>query len=243
LWPRRWWLGAVLIALIVVAIGAAVVVYRWQKPRVRDQIVTILSQQLGANVELGAIDVQLGSVVRVSGQALVLHHKIYREGPPLVRIESFAIEAPLLAILRKPIHISSVEMEGLRFSFRHGTNLPIPTTRRGSRQPPMPRSLRRRRSPEEAKTSDGGGLASKLRGPSPVVIDRLTSSNAELAIASRRPDRPPRIFLIHALTLTNAAFDRPTEYEARLTNPKPIGTIERKGRSVHGTPMSRRNRR
>ena len=103
-----------LIALIVVATGAAVVVYRWQKPRVRDQIVTILSQQLGATVELGAIDVQLGSVVRVSGQALVLHHKIYRDGPPLVRIESFVIEAPLLAILRKPIHISSVEMEGLR---------------------------------------------------------------------------------------------------------------------------------
>ena len=113
-WPRRWWIGAILIAAIVVAIGTVIVVYRWQKPRVREQIVSILSQQLGATVELGALDVQLGAIVRVSGRALVLHHKIYREGPPLVRIESFVIEAPLLAILRKPIHISSVEMQGLR---------------------------------------------------------------------------------------------------------------------------------
>src|SRR4030095_6906814 len=64
---------------------------------------------------------------------------------------------------------------------------------------------------------------------SPVVIDRLTSSNAELAIASRKPDRPPRTFLIHDLTLTDAAFDRPTKYDARLTNPKPVGMILAKG--------------
>ena len=114
LWPRRWWIGVGLIAAIVIATGAAIVVYRWQMPRVRQQIVTILSQQLGATVELGELDVQLGGVVRVSGRGLVLHHKIYREGPPLVRIDSFVIEAPLLAILRKPIHISSVEMQGLR---------------------------------------------------------------------------------------------------------------------------------
>ncbi len=220
----------VLIAVIVIAIGASVVVYRWQKPRVRDQIVTILSQQLGANVELADLDVQLGGVVRVSGRGLVLHHKVYRDGPPLVRIESFAIEAPVLAILRKPIHISSVEMEGLRIFIppRHkpaDSDNPVRQPAAAAEVPPPGASA----PADAAKQDDGGGFANKLRGPSPVVIDRLSSSNAELAIASRKPDRPPRIFLIHDLTLTEAAFDRPTKYDARLTNPKPIGTIDAQG--------------
>ncbi len=221
LWPRRWWIGVGLIAAIVVATVAAIVVYRWQMPRVRQQIVTILSQQLGASVELGELDVQLGGVVRVSGRGLVLHHKIYREGPPLIRIDSFVIDAPLLAILRKPIHISSIEMQGLRIF------IPPRKKRADSDNPeqvpaaPPP--------PEAEGKKDGDSFASKLRGPSPVVIDRLTSTNAELAIASRKPDRPPRMFLIHDLTLTDAAFDRPTKYDARLTNPKPVGTILAKG--------------
>jgi hypothetical protein len=195
-------------------------VYRWQKPRVRDQIVSILSQQLGATVELGALDVQLGGTVRVSGQALVLHHKIYRDGPPLVRIESFTIEAPILAILSKPIHISSVEMRGLRI-FIPPKNKPP-----DSDNPAQPAAALA----EERQTNDRtGSLASRLRGPSPVVIDRLSSPDAELAIGSRKPDRPPRLFAIHDLTLTDAAFDRPTRYDARLTNPKPIGEIAAKG--------------
>lgn len=221
LWPHRWWIGAILIALIVAVIGTVVVVYRWQKPHVREQIVSILSQQLGATVELGALDVQLGRTVRVSGQALVLHHKIYRDGPPLVRIESFTIEAPVLAILHKPIHISSVEMRGLRI-FIPPRNEPADSDN-PARQPAA--------SPPAASANGAGdtSFASRLKGPSPVVVDRLTSTDAELAIGSRKPDRPPRMFAIHDLTLLDAAFDRPTKYDARLTNPIPTGTVLAKG--------------
>ena len=219
-WPRRWWIGAILIAAIAVAIVTVVVVYRWQKPRVRQQIVTILSQQLGATVELDALDVQLGGTVRVSGRELVLHHKIHRDGPPLIRIESFVIEAPVLAILRKPIHISSVEMRGLRI-FIPPKNKPP-----DSDNPAQPAAALA----QEQQTNDRtGSFASRLRGPSPVVVDRLSSPDAELAIGSRKPDRPPRLFAIHDLTLTDAAFDRPTKYDAHLTIPKPIGTILAKG--------------
>jgi AsmA-like C-terminal region len=230
LWPHRWWIGVALIAAIVVVTGAAIVVYRWQKPRVRQQIVTILSQQLGANVELGELDVQLGGVVCVSGRGLVLHHKIYREGPPLVRIESFVIEAPLLAILRKPIHISSVEMQGLRIFIPPRKKPADPDDPARQPRPNVAATPAGTASPTDAaKEGDGPSLASKLRGPSPVVVDRLTSPNAELAIGSRKPDRPPRIFSIHDLTLTDAAFDRPTKYDANLTNPKPVGTVLAKG--------------
>jgi hypothetical protein len=227
LWPRRWWIGLSLIAAIIVAIAAVVVVYRWQKPRVREQIITILSQQLGADVELSVLDVQLGGVVRVSGRGLVLHHKIYREGPPLVRIDSFVIEAPLLAILHKPIHISSVEMQGLRI-FIPPRNKPADSDNPRA-QPGVVDASEPAAAAKAQKQDEGDSLARRLRGPSPVVIDRLTSPNAELAIASRKPDRPPRIFLVHDLVLTDAAFDRPTKYDTHLTNPQPIGTIDANG--------------
>jgi hypothetical protein len=234
-WPRRRWLGAVLIGVTIVGVGAAIVLYRWQMPRVRNQIVTILSQQLGASVELGALNVQLGAVVRVSGQALVLHHKVYRGGPPLIRIESFVIEAPILAILRKPIHISSVEIHGLRIFIppRHrdsdGATQADADPVSGA---PPPAAASPATPPPPEPTADGGegmNFGQRLRGPSPVVVDRLTSTDAELAIASRKPDRPPRTFAIHDLTLTAAAFDRPTRYDAHLTNPTPAGTILAKG--------------
>ena len=96
LWPRRWWIGVGLIAAIVVATVAAIVVYRWQMPRVRAQLVTVLSEQLGARVELADLQVTLGLEVQVVGTGLVLHHKIAGEGkPPLVRIERFVIAVPV----------------------------------------------------------------------------------------------------------------------------------------------------
>ena len=75
---------------------------------------SILSEQLGARVELAELDVVLGREVQVVGRGLVLHHKIASEGrPPLVRIAHFTIGVPVLAILRRPIHVNSVTLDRL----------------------------------------------------------------------------------------------------------------------------------
>lgn len=200
---RGWLIGAAAALLAVCAVGA-VVLYRWQMPRVRGQIVEILSRELGAQVELAELDVQLGREVHVVGTRLVLHHRSGQgEGrPPLVAIARFSIAVPVLAILRSPIHVNAVEMEGLRIF--------LPKRRGGA-------------------GTGGAGLRRSLHGPSPVVIDRLRSTGASLAIESSKPDRPPRTFEIHDLTLVDAAFDRPVRFEAELTNPKPIGLIRADG--------------
>ena len=116
---RRWWIAGVALALLVVVTLGGVVLYRWQLPRVREQLVSILSEQLGARVELAELDVVLGREVRVVGRGLVLHHKIAGAGrPPLVRIAHFTIAVPVLAILRTPIHVNSVTLDRLRSSCR-----------------------------------------------------------------------------------------------------------------------------
>jgi hypothetical protein len=172
-------------------------------PRVRAELVDILSRELGARVELAALDVILGREVQVVGDGLVLHHKTAAAGkPPLVSVKRFSIAVPVLAILRRPIHVKAVDLDGLRIY------LP-----------------RRRGEPK-----DGPGIGASLRGPTPVVIDLLHSTDAVIALESSKPDRPPRTFAIHDLLLTDAAFDRPVHFDAQLTNPKPIGQVQTSGR-------------
>jgi hypothetical protein len=223
-WPRRIWLGTLLVVAVVSIAGAIYIASRWKLPNVREKIVAILSQQLGSTVELGDLNVSLGRIVRVSGTGLVLHHRVHREGPPLIRIESFTFEVPLLAILDTPTHISSVELHGLRIF--------IPPRRKNdAKDGDRPESS----SPADATEAAAAAasqpeepaewLANRLRGPSPVVVDRITCPDAMLEIGLRKPGRPPRTFLIHDLVLTSAAFDRPVTYNAHLTNPIPKGTI------------------
>jgi hypothetical protein len=202
---RTWWLLGLAAAFAVVATIAAVLVYRWQMPRVRAEIVRILSGQLGARVELADLQVAFGWRVRVEGRGLVLHHARETPGrPPLVAIERFTITAPALAALASPVHVESVEIERLE----------IFLPRRDGDAPDAERS----REPLD------------LRGPSPVVIDSIVATGASLALESGTPDRPPKTFAIHRLTLTDAAFDRPVAFDAHLTNPTPAGVIRSNGR-------------
>ena len=148
----------------------------------------------------------------VVGRGLVLHHKTGGQGrPPLVRIEHFTIAVPVLAILRKPIHVNAVTLDRLEIFLPKRRPRPAPDA--------------------DAPVSDreASELHRALHGPSPVVIDALRSTDATLAIESSKPDRPPRTFEIHDLVLTDAAFDRPVRFNARITNPKPTGQITASG--------------
>ncbi|MBK5298195.1 MAG: hypothetical protein JJE40_13645 [Vicinamibacteria bacterium] len=209
---KHWWIAGVALALLIVGTLGAVVLYRWQVPRVRAQLVSILSEQLGARVDLADLQVLLGREVQVVGRGLVLHHRTAGQGrPPLVRIERITIAVPFLAILRKPIHVNSVTLDRLEIY--------LPKRRQG--QTPDARAPESNREASE--------LHRALHGPSPVVIDALHSIDATLTLESSKPDRPPRTFEIHDLVLTDAAFDRPVRFTARLTNPKPEGLINATG--------------
>jgi hypothetical protein len=219
---RRWLLaiGAVLIVLLAVA---AVVTYRWQMPRVRERLIAILSEELGSRVELADLQVTLGRKVRVSGAGLVLHHARETPGmPPFARVARFEIIAPVLAILRSPMHVESVRVERLEIF--------LPKRRADPSTAPPVEPASSLLAAAASQPSPAPTFADRVRGPSPVVIDTLTTTDTVLAIESSKPDRPPRTFLIHALTLTDAAFDRPVTFEAHLTNPKPVGAIRSTGR-------------
>ena len=199
---KRWWLLGAGAAMLVVAGVVSVVVYQWQMPRVRERLVAILSSELGAEVELAAFDVTLGREVHLVGEGLVLHHKAADPGlPPLAKVRRFVIVVPVAAVVESPVRVRSVDLDGLEIF--------VPKRRGGSDR--------------------RDGLSRRLGGPSPVVIAELRARQATLALQSGKPDRPPRTFAIHDVRLADAAFDRPTSFTAKLTNPKPTGEIDATG--------------
>jgi len=206
---RRILLIAIVSALAVVGAIAIVLVYRWQQPRIRERIVAILSENLDSNVELGDVDVSLGLVVRVTAHGLVLRHREHPDAAPLIAVDRFSAEVPITALLRKPIHIASVSVVGLHITIPPRHHEEHDAAGAG----------------EQLQVPERSSLSGKLGRPTPVIVDRLTSDDAVLEIGLRKPGRPPRIFQIHRVLLTAAAFDRPTHFHAELTNPIPSGLI------------------
>jgi hypothetical protein len=192
------------VAALVFGTLAIVVVYKWSKPHVRTWLIRVLSEQLDSNVQLDDVTVELGRTVKVIVHGVVIRHRLYPDAPPLVRAGAFSMEASALAVLHSPLRVSSVEVSKLHVFV------------------PPHRS-------DQADDTSGSDFSKKLRGPSPIVVSRLTSDDALLEIGSSKPGRDPRRFEIRKLTLTEAAFDRPTAYEATLTNPIPVGVIESRG--------------
>ena len=135
-------IGTLLGAAALVAV-AGTVAYQLQAPRVRARLVAMLSERLDSDVQLGDLQVRLGATVQVSGQALVVRHRLYHDVPPLVRVERFVVEFPIAGVFRTPVHISSVQLEGLRIF--------IP--------------------PKGKRDTALGDLKASLHGPSPVVFE------------------------------------------------------------------------
>jgi hypothetical protein len=204
---RRILLIAILSALAVFGAIAIVLIYRWQQPRIRERIIVILSENLDSKVELGDVDVSLGATVSVTAHGLVLRHREHPNAAPLLTVDRFSAEAPITALLHTPVHIASINVVGLHISI-----------------PP-----RHHDDHDGADFAEQGPDRSDLTGalgrPTPVIVDRLTSDGAVLEIGVRKPGRPPRTFQIHHVRLTGAAFDRPTQFHAELTNPIPSGLI------------------
>ncbi len=211
---KRILLIAVVSALAVVSAIAIVLVYRWQQPRIRERIIAILSENLDSNVELGDVDVSLGLIVRVTAHGLVLRHREHPEAAPLIAVDRFSAEVPITALLHKPIHVASISLVGLHIT--------IPPRHHDDHDDADKDDADKG---EQLQLPERSRLSGKLGRPTPVIVDRLTSDDAVLEIGVRKPGRPPRIFQIHRVLLTAAAFDRPTQFHAELTNPIPSGLI------------------
>ncbi|HEY1742067.1 MAG TPA: hypothetical protein VGG18_02805 [Granulicella sp.] len=208
--PRRRWLK-ILLSLVAVAIVAFVAVAAYivhnAEPLVRARVVAALSERFHAPVQLDHMDISLVRGIEVRGKGLRIPYvagstQLDPQGNvPLLSVNSFAFRSTLKALLRQPMHVANVEVEGMEL------HIP-PSDQRG----PL---LKHDNSSEHTKIS--------------LQVDRIHCKDVKIFIERNKPGKDPLEFDIQKLELTDVGPSQPFTYVADLTNPVPVGQIHAAG--------------
>jgi uncharacterized protein involved in outer membrane biogenesis len=173
-------------------------------PQIRGRVVAALNERFDSKVDLKTLDVEVFPKPRAAGTGLTLRHGGRTDVPPLISIASFEASASALGLLRTPLHLKNVTLQGLEIQ------IPVGGLRIGDNN-----------DNEVHKPHD-------VR-PSPLVIDEIVSRSARLEIASRRAGRLPRVFEIHDLVMRDFGLPGGAPFSAGVSNPIPRGRVEATG--------------
>jgi hypothetical protein len=167
----------------------------------RQKLVDTLSEKLDADVELATFSVTTFPLLRIHGDRLKLRLKGQKNPAPFIEVNHFEVASGLFGLLHRQKRFKSVELQGLRIT--------IP--------------------PKTGHDKEAGARAGSAASDGPVLIDVLTSKDAELVIVPKNPLKQPKVWAIHDLALESVGFNRKMPYTATLTNPLPKGEIVTKG--------------
>jgi hypothetical protein len=209
---RKWQI--ILLVLIVLLAGLGGALYYSAKqlaarfePYIREQATTYLRDRFDADVELGALRVNLpkfspvalwmnkgrGSTAAVEADNVVLRRS---NAAPLLNIKRFSFTADLGKLFDPEKKVSLVVLDGLEIYI-----------------PPKG---------ERGKTSGA-------KPPTNVILEELVITNAKLVILPKDPAKKPLEFELQRIRMLSAGLGVPMKYEASLRNARPPGQIECKG--------------
>ena len=192
-------------AIIAIAIAGLAAWAVRSAPQLRGRVVDALNARFESQVALGSLDVDMFPKPRAAGTKLTLRHNGRTDVPPLITIDSFETNAALLGVLRTPVRLDRVEINGLAVSIPPG----------GFRQ-------------GRPETEDEPHRPHAER-PSPILIERIDANSVRVEIHSRRPDRLPRVWDVQKLTMRDFGDLEGSRFDANLINPVPRGVIDTTG--------------
>jgi hypothetical protein len=202
--PRRvrlWtWIGAVALILSVATVLSVRYVIARAEPILRTRVIETLSNRFKSKVELASFQVSLIDGVEVSGTGLKIFGatdpNLYQQGvQPLVNVPEFRFHTSLRSLFISPMHVGTVYLKGLEL------NIPP----KGHRQ---------------EMTSMGSRTGKRM-----IFVDEFVGEDALLVINTSNPNKPPLEFAISALKMKDIGPGQPLQFNAILTNPKPVGNI------------------
>jgi hypothetical protein len=231
-----WVAGGLLVALAAVAVLVAIAMHRVE-PFLRAEIVERLQKHFHARVEMDSFHVSFRDGVRAEGEGLRIwpSAKMLSREPgagddPLIRLDEFHFRAPLHYKAGEPIHISEMQLRGLVIHV-----------------PPQPPSLHPAQgesaagSEDASRTADAGAAGAGSQGAPGAakpkgsigwlsfVVDKMECTGAELVLETSKPGKLPLDFAIAHLALRNLTSGKAMEFDAELTNPRPVGKIHSTG--------------
>ena len=193
-------MATLLLALLGVA--AFEILLSRAEPILRARLMQSLSARFHSRVEMGAFEVSLLRGFEVSGEDLAVYPYNIESSTPTFSVRHFAFRTGYAGLLRSPMHIGHVEIEGLRI------NLP-PKSQRSS----LPRR------------NDVPSVRSNVS----IFVGEMQCTDTVLTLGTDKPGKLPLKFVIQSLTLRTIGAGKPMDFTAVLTNPKPVGQIESRG--------------
>lgn len=195
---------AVLLLGAVIFIAFLTILAHHAEPLLRARVIETLSTRFHSRVDLAALNVSVTRGLMVSGEGLKIYGKTdpNPQEPgvqPLIEVDHFSFRTTPVALLRVPMHVGDVEINGL--------TLNIPP--KGSR---------------EQLTNMG-----PKKGKIEIFVDHFHAGQFRLVINTSRPDKLPLEFDIHNLDMKDIGPGQPLQFRAQLVNPKPLGDIASQG--------------
>src|SRR5688572_6119856 len=115
---RRWLLITFTLVLILAAILLSLATRI--TPHVRDRAVAALEERFQSEVDLASLQISVFPRPEITGAGLTLRHNGRTDVPPLIRIESYSASAGIWGLMRSPLGLKTVEVEGLDISIARG---------------------------------------------------------------------------------------------------------------------------
>ena len=213
-WRRRralkWALGVCLLALVALGVAISVALHK-AEPMLRAAIVKRLEEHFHAHVELDSFHVSLVNGLWAEGKGLRIWPPAQVEGvtipgakaasgpAPLIRLQEFRFHAPLRYKPGEPVRISVISLKGLDVDI-----------------PPKTHFLHK----------TGAGSAEAHSAPLlSFEVGSITCDGAHLTLETDKPGKLPLEFAIAHIKLTHLSAAGTMQFDAKLANPKPQGTI------------------
>jgi len=195
------WLALAFVVVMAVVFVALINVPTPVETWLQQRVLLALREHYQADVRIENLQVSLVPVFRATADNFVLPSRGGSDLPPLIAVKHVTMQANLLELLRTPVHVSWVKLDGLEIQV-------APKRDKPPGAPPQPKHHVH--------------LAN-------FVIDKVEADQTELYILRKDPAKEPMVWDIRNLTLRSAGVGQPMRFKAKLTNPTPPGVIETSG--------------
>jgi len=194
--------------LAAVVVAAAGIVYLLTVPPplerwLQDRLLLALREHYQTEVKLDNLRITLIPGFYASADNFVLPNRSDRELPPLITAHHLVIQANVMQLLRTPVRITTLRIDGMEIRVAPKRQQPAQSARASPRR----------------HTHFANFL-----------IDRVEADGTMLYVMRRDPAREPMGFELRTLSLRSAGFGQPMTFTAVLTNDIPPGLITTAGR-------------